>query len=80
MATIPTPEECAMRILRELYINRDQRPGDCLLDNNLMALQGQGWRNDDLNAGLEYCLEKGWLTRNENIGSWKLTEEGFRVA
>ncbi len=80
MATIPTPEELAMKIIRELYVDNNMRPGQSHLGNYFMALQGQGWRNDDLNTGLDFCLEKGWLTKNEKTGSWILTDEGFRVA
>ncbi len=78
MAIIPTPEELAMRIIH-FYIHNNKRPGEGYDEGTLMNLQTQGWRNDDLNNGLSYCLEKGWLEKNEK-GVWLLTDEGFRVA
>ncbi len=44
-----------------------------------MNLHTQGWTKDDLETGLNYCLEKGWLEKNKH-GEWLLTDEGFRVA
>ena len=55
MAIIPTPEELAMRIIH-FYIHNNKRPGEGYNDGNLMNLQTQGWRNDDLNNGLDCCL------------------------
>ncbi|MGO8822136.1 MAG: hypothetical protein ACLQO6_13070 [Desulfomonilaceae bacterium] len=78
MAIIPTPEELAMRIIH-FYIHNDKRPGEGYNEGNLMNLQIQGWRNDDLNNGLDCCLEKRWFEKNKN-GEWLLTDEGFRVA
>lgn len=65
MATIPTPEECAMRILLELYYKNDKRSGDGYNKGYFMGLIGKGWRNDDLNNGLTLCIEKGWLEENK---------------
>lgn len=79
MATLPTAEECAMRILRELYIAKNMRPGESLLPNYFNGLMERNWRHDDLNMGLNYCLEQGWLTTNK-WDAWVLTEEGFKIA
>ncbi|MCL5123674.1 MAG: toll/interleukin-1 receptor domain-containing protein [Deltaproteobacteria bacterium] len=81
-ARIPTPEESARKIIKKLFINHfDRRPDETLLDSNIFhAWSKTKGRNDDLNGGLNYAVEHGWLIRNEKVGSWLLTQKGFEDA
>ena len=73
-----TRRKLAMRILREFYVRFNRCPAEGYDEENLMNLHTQGWTKDDLETGLNYCLEKGWLAKNNDL--WLLTEEGSAVA
>jgi len=76
MATLPTPEENARSILG-IYDHFDIRLYGDLRVNNFMAIMTQkGLSSDDINTGITYCLEVGWL---ENVGddTYRLTGGGY---
>jgi len=76
MATLPTPEENARRVLN-IYKHFGTRPGEGLSTQNFLAVAvDQGLCNDDLLDGLRYGDEKGWFEDGPN-GSVRLTEAGF---
>ena len=76
MATLPTPEENAKRVL-EIYAHFDSRPGSLLRANNFVAVAAR-WRirMTDIQQGLEYAVRQGWIEETEN-GSLRLTDRGF---
>ena len=76
MATLPTPEASARRVLN-IYKHFGTRPGEGLLTQNFLAVaENQGLHNNDLLDGLRYGDEKGWFENGPN-GSVLLTEAGF---
>ena len=76
MATLPTPEENARRVLN-IYKHFGTRPGEGLSTQNFLAVAvDQGLCNNDLLDGLRYGDEKGWFEDGPN-GSVRLTEAGF---
>jgi hypothetical protein len=78
MAIIPTPEQCDMRILRK-YVKHDKRVGEGYSYGDIMNFQGPGWRQEDIETGLDFCLKKRWLEKDKN-GQLVFTKEGYRVA
>jgi len=79
MATIPSPEEFARKILA-IFIEFNLRAGECLPQRTLVGIwSNKGLRFDDLNAGIEYAVAQGWIERGENH-VYFLTEKGFSEA
>jgi hypothetical protein len=78
MATAPTPEDAARRILA-IFSSKDRRAGEVVRMNVFQgAFPVDGWRSDDFDAGLEYAVESGWVEMAS--GSLKLTDAGFAEA
>lgn len=79
MATIPTPEESAKRIL-ELFLEFHCRPGHVLGQNNLFgAFMKSPWQVSDIVPGLKYAAEQGWIEILDK-NKFRLTELGFSKA
>ena len=75
MAILPTREENAKKIL-QIYSHFGSRPGYVLGVNNFVAVGvRRRWETSDLQQGLEFALERGWIT--EKNGRFELTESGF---
>ena len=76
MATLPTPEENARKVL-EIFAHFNLRAGEVLRTNNFLAIAAK-WnlRTEDLDDGLKKAEEFGWVESTEN-GSVRLTEAGF---
>jgi hypothetical protein len=75
MATPPTPEENARRVL-QIYARFDSRPGHVLRASNFVAV-GSRWRIpiSDIQDGLDYAAEMNWIEETDN--GLRLTEAGF---
>jgi hypothetical protein len=79
MATAPSAEESARRILR-IFLDHDQRAGDVLQQNTFIDPFAQpGWKTSDYNAGIAYAVAQGWL-EPVTLGSHRLTSDGFAEA
>jgi hypothetical protein len=76
MATLPTPEESARRILSIFALN-NSRPDDVLMAEPAnFAFRQAGGSAAEFQAGLEYAVQNGWLAIGEN-NTIKLTNAGF---
>jgi hypothetical protein len=76
MATLPTPEEAARRILSIFALN-NSRPDDVLMAEQAnFAFRQAGGSAAEFQAGLEYAVQNGWLEIGEN-NTIKLTNAGF---
>lgn len=76
MATLPTPEETARKILA-IYARNQCRPGHCLLANVFLAqARFVGLAASDIADGLQFAMDEGWVVEGPNSG-FCLTEEGF---
>ena len=76
MATLPTSEENARKIL-EIFEHFDTRSGEGILSRNILAVAvDRNWRMDDITDGLERGLSNGWFEEGNN-DSIKLTDVGF---
>jgi hypothetical protein len=76
MATSPTPEESARRILSIFALN-NSRPDDVLMAEQAnFAFRQAGGSAAEFQAGLEYAVQNGWLEISEN-DTIKLTNVGF---
>ncbi|BBT16235.1 hypothetical protein WP8S17C03_22840 [Metapseudomonas otitidis] len=76
MAILNDPRAMAYRVLAR-YGDRDNvRVGDVLRLNNFQGLKSASVDGEDLQAGLEFCVEQGWLTvlTSESL---ELTQAGF---
>ena len=76
MATLPTPEEAARRILSIFALN-NSRPDDVLMAEQAnFAFRQAGGSTAEFQVGLEYAVQNGWLeiSKTNNI---KLTNAGF---
>lgn len=71
MATTPTHEECARHILR-IFEQHNCDAGKMLMLNSFV---GAGIH--DLESGLKYALQHGWIEAGKNDSIF-LTEEGFK--
>jgi len=76
MATITSPEESARKILSLFVKHFSCRPGHVLVPNNLLS---RGLSKEDLNKGLEFAKQKGWIETTKG-SQYKLTESGFSEA
>lgn len=75
MAVLPTPEENGRKIL-QIYSHFNSRPGNVLRVSNLAAVGlRRRWLSSDLQQGLEFAIERGWI--REKNGGFELTETGF---
>jgi hypothetical protein len=75
MAVLPTREENAKKILA-IYDHFKSRPGYTLRTNNIVAVGARRrWEMSDLQQGLEFALERGWVL--EKNGGFELTPSGF---
>ncbi len=82
MATLPQPEESALKILSIFVTHFNCRPNDVLAINNIRsAWLSSKWNIDDLKDGMEYAVEQGWVEIVDvKKMSFKLTDEGFKQA
>ena len=76
MATLPTPEESARRILSIFGLN-NSRPDDVLVAEQAnFAFRQAGGSAAEFQTGLEHAVQNGWLETGEN-NTIKLTRAGF---
>ncbi|HEX8527023.1 hypothetical protein [Allosphingosinicella sp.] len=76
MAQLPTPEENGRTVL-QIYAHFGSRPGEVLRSNNFVAVAARRRIPiADIQDGLEFALEAGWIEETEN-GSLRLTDEGY---
>ena len=76
MATLPTAEENAGKVL-QIFQHFETRPEEGIGLNNIIAIAAQeNWRMKDMDEGLQYGIEQGWF---EEKGSsfFMLTQEGY---
>lgn len=77
MATLPTAEASARHIMKAFVQQNGLRPGDGLGRLSLIgAFSMPGWRMTDIDSGIAYSLEQGWLKPSGN-SYWRLTDAGF---
>ena len=77
MAQVPTPEECGRQILA-LYRQDNLRANEMILAQSLRArLQGVRLREADLQSGLEWLIDQGYLRTDQRRTTFWLTEAGF---
>ena len=75
MAVLPTLEDNGRKVL-EIFSHFNSRPGDVLRVNNFIAVGARRrWKMNDLQQGLEYAAQKGWV-KSKN-GGFELTHRGF---
>jgi hypothetical protein len=75
MAVLPTREENARKVL-EIFGQFNSRPGYALTVNNFVAVGARRrWEMADLQQGLEFALQKGWI--REKSRTFELTDTGF---
>ena len=76
MATLPTPEASARRILSIFALN-NSRPHDVLMAQPAdFAFRQAGGSAAEFQVGLEYAVQSGWLEISET-NNIKLTNAGF---
>jgi DNA-binding transcriptional regulator PaaX len=77
MATVPTPEDNARRVLT-VFNHFNSQSGRVLQANSLVSLFAkQGWEISALASGLESAAEQGWIEQQTPSGAFKLTDAGF---
>jgi len=77
MAQEQTAKENGHKIL-EIYKHFDCKEGDVLSSNNFLAVgMNKNWDTRELQLGLNFAVETGWLERAPN-GWLKLTKAGYR--
>lgn len=71
-----------MTILQIYVYHFKVRPGETLGLKNFIStvLTKQTMRAADLEEGLAYAVQVGWLTVKRPNESWALTDEGFKAA
>lgn len=80
MATLPTDEDCARRVLRIYTEHFMLRAGEVLRTNNFMAYSaGHDFRTEDLTRGMAYAHQQGWIESLPN-DAYRLTDAGFAEA
>lgn len=80
MATLPTDEDCARRVLQVCTEHFKMRAGSTIRTNNLMAYSaGHDFRTEDLNCGMAYAITQGWIESLPD-DAYRLTEVGFDEA
>jgi len=81
MATLPTPEESAYKILSVFVDRFKQRPGNVLRLNNFLDVIGKNEiHTDDFNAGMQFAIDQGWIEPQKGGVSFRLTKNGFEQA
>lgn len=76
MATLPTSEENARKIL-DIFEHFDSRSGDGIMLQTILAVAAdRNWRMDDIKDGLEWGQSNGWFEEGNN-DSIRLTNVGF---
>ena len=76
MAFQTTPEENGRRIL-DIYEHLHADVGQALDARNFLAIGTlRRWRSRDLQRGIEYAVQEGWLEPTAQ-GSLRLTERGL---
>ena len=76
MATLPTPEEKARKVL-QIFEHFGTRPGEGIGSNNILAIAAKkNWRIADMTEGLQYGLDNDWFENGQN-NSTLLTKSGF---
>lgn len=75
MAVLSAKDDNAHKIL-EVFAHFRARPGHVLNIYNFVAVGGRRrWEMNDLQQGLEYASEQGWV--REKGGGIELTEQGY---
>lgn len=81
MATLPTPEENARKVL-DIFRHSGTRPGEILLSPSLISVAVErGWRPGDIDDGLQYGLKHSWFEfeeKEQRPFMIFLTEDGFK--
>ncbi len=73
-------EECA-RYIMVIFQRLNTRKGGTILMNNLtLPFAQDGWKIEDLENGLPYAVEQGWLTIGKESKFVTLTEAGVVIA
>ena len=79
MAVVPTPEDAGRAILKCAVNEYNVRPGEIAPIMGIQMKLQSAYRADDLNAGLEFLLEKEWIELSPPK-FLKLTAAGFAEA
>ena len=80
-STQPTPELCAGAILAIFVWHFGLLAGDVRRNDSFLTLwQQRGYRPKDLEVGLQYAAESGWLELLPDFKSYRLTKRGFAAA
>jgi len=75
MAVLPTKKDNAHKVL-QVFSHFRARPGHVLRVNNFVAVgTRRRWEMSDLQQGLEFASEQGWV--RQNGAAIELTEQGF---
>ena len=75
MATNPTPEETALKIL-DIFKHFNCRPGNVLYRRIFFRRMTA----EDLKSGMEFAAQQGWIEILRKGSSFKLTAAGFAKA
>lgn len=81
MATTPTPEQSALKIIQRMVSHFGLRAEEVLPGNTIMSFLDTPMRmhEDDLKAGIEFAVNAGWVEITDRQGL-RLTEIGFQSA
>ena len=79
MAVVPTPEDVARAILKCAVNQFHVRPGEIAPIPGIQTKLHPQYSADDLNAGLNFLVQKGWITLSPP-NFLKLTDAGFAEA
>ncbi|HIE4123809.1 MULTISPECIES: hypothetical protein [Stenotrophomonas maltophilia group] len=80
MATVPSPEQSARKILKLFVEHFEARAGKVLrLSNFNSVIYDYDIKASDFNDGLQYALEKEWIEHSQGQ-SYILTQAGFDEA
>lgn len=80
MATVPSPEESARKILKLFVVHFKGRAGHVLRPNNFNSvLHSYNIRESDFNEGMQYAIEREWIESSQGQ-SYTLTQAGFDEA
>lgn len=76
MATLPTPEENARKVL-QIFKDFRTRPGETLGRNSIYAIAAEkNWPIADMEEGIKYGQDNDWFEDGPN-GGILLTESGY---
>lgn len=79
MATLPTNEEAARRVLWVMVDKFGVRPGEVLRSGSFLSHFNEArWGTDELNDGLIHALQSGWIIHDGD--AFRLTAQGFNEA